>query len=63
MIIKNKNKERWYEYINLGSGIGHSVLDIVKAYSKVLGKELPHIFADRRAGDVPILTADPTKAK
>ena len=55
--------ENWYDYFNLGSGNGYSVLEIVKAYSKAMGKELPHVFAERRAGDVAILTANTAKAK
>jgi len=37
---------------NLGTGIGYSVLDMVKAFSKACGKELPYKMADRRPGDV-----------
>lgn len=48
---------------NLGTGIGYSVLDMVKAFSKAIGYELPHKFAPRRAGDVVQCYADPAKAK
>ena len=44
---------------NLGTGTGYSVLDIVKAYSKACGKELPYKMADRRPGDVAVVYADP----
>lgn len=48
---------------NLGTGVGYSVSDMVKAFSKVLGHELPHKFAPRRAGDVVACYADASKAK
>ena len=48
---------------NLGTGTGYSVLDMVKAFSKAIGYELPHKFAPRRAGDVVECYADPSKAK
>ena len=47
---------------NLGTGIGYSVLDMVNAFSKAIGHELPHKFAPRRAGDVVQCYADPKKA-
>jgi UDP-glucose 4-epimerase len=55
--------QSWYDYINLGSGVGYSVLEVVRAYSKALGRELPYKLADRRPGDVAILTANPQKAR
>jgi UDP-glucose 4-epimerase len=48
---------------NLGTGKGYSVLDMVKAFSKVVGKEIPYKVVDRRPGDVAMCYADPTKAK
>lgn len=51
-----------YPY-NLGTGTGYSVLDIVKAFGKVLRRELPYEIKPRRAGDVPICYADSSKAK
>ena len=48
---------------NLGTGKGYSVLDMVKAFSKACGKDIPYIIAPRRAGDVAMCYADATKAK
>lgn len=48
---------------NLGTGIGYSVLDVVKAYGKACGKELPYKILDRRPGDIATCYADPAKAK
>lgn len=47
---------------NLGTGIGYSVLDVVKAFEKATGKEIPYVMADRRAGDIASCYADPSKA-
>ena len=51
------------EIINLGTGVGYSVLDIVNAFERVNGVPVPHVIAPRRAGDVDACFADPTKAK
>lgn len=48
---------------NLGTGIGYSVLDVVKAYGKACGKDLPYKILDRRPGDIATCYADPAKAK
>ncbi|OYY50919.1 MAG: UDP-glucose 4-epimerase GalE [Methylophilaceae bacterium 17-44-8] len=49
--------------VNLGTGIGYSVLDVVKAFSKESGIEIAYEFMPRRAGDVALNFADPTLAK
>jgi UDP-glucose 4-epimerase len=48
--------------INLGTGIGYSVLDMVKAASKAVGREIPYRIAERRPGDVATCYADPALA-
>lgn len=48
---------------NLGTGKGYSVLDIIKAYGKACGKELPYVVDARRPGDIAECYADPTKAR
>lgn len=50
------------DIINLGTGTGYSVLDMVKAFSKACGKEIPYEIKPRRAGDIDMCYADPTKA-
>ena len=47
---------------NLGTGQGYSVLDMVKAFEKASGKEIPYRIAPRRAGDIAQCYADPTLA-
>ncbi len=51
------------EIINLGTGVGYSVLDIVKAFNKVNHMDLPYVIGPRRPGDVDACFADPRKAK
>ena len=51
------------EAVNLGTGKGSSVLDILHAFEKACGKELPYKIAPRRAGDIAWCYADATKAK
>ncbi len=48
---------------NLGTGRGLSVMEIVKAFSKASGMELPHKIVGRRAGDLAALCADPSHAE
>ena len=52
-----------FEAINLGTGKGSSVLDVVHAYEKACGKKIPVCITGRRAGDVATSYADATKAK
>jgi len=51
------------EIINLGTGHGYSVLDIVKAFEKVNGVKVPYKIEARRPGDIAECWADPAKAK
>ena len=51
------------EVINLGTGVGYSVLDMVKAFEKTTGKAVPYKIVGRRAGDVAECYSDPAKAK
>ncbi len=47
---------------NLGTGKGYSVLEMVAAFSKACGKEIPYKIVGRRAGDIAACYADPGKA-
>lgn len=55
--------QKGVQVFNLGTGVGYSVLDIVKAFSKTYGKELPYKIAPRRPGDLAVCYSDPSKAK
>lgn len=50
------------EVYNLGTGIGYSVLDLVKAFEKANGIKIPYVIDQRRAGDVAACYSDPSKA-
>ncbi|MBQ3166138.1 MAG: UDP-glucose 4-epimerase, partial [Clostridia bacterium] len=47
---------------NLGTGRGYSVLEVIAAFSRACKKELPYEFLPRRAGDIAVSYADPSKA-
>lgn len=47
---------------NLGTGVGYSVLDVVKAFERATGVKIPYVITKRRPGDVAECYADPTKA-
>ncbi|BCB05860.1 UDP-glucose 4-epimerase GalE [Bacillus sp. KH172YL63] len=51
------------ETYNLGTGLGHSVLDVVKAFEISTNIKIPYRFITRRPGDIAICFADPTKAE
>nr|WP_070961493.1 UDP-glucose 4-epimerase GalE [Hyphomonas sp. Mor2] len=51
------------EIFNLGTGRGASVMELADAVSRVAGKEVPRVIADRRPGDPPSLVASADKAK
>ena len=48
--------------VNLGTGVGYSVLDMVNAFSKAFGKDIPYEIVDRRPGDIAECYADPSLA-
>ena len=48
--------------VNLGTGTGYSVLDMVNAFSKAYGKQIPYEIVERRPGDIAECYADPSLA-
>lgn len=52
-----------HHVFNLGSGQGHSVMAMLKAFGKACGKELPYQFAPPRSGDLAAYWADPQLAR
>ena len=62
--LEKLEKENSGLYIyNLGTGIGYSVLDMVKAFEKATAKKVPYKITERREGDIAICYANPEKAK
>jgi len=48
---------------NLGTGVGYSVLDMIRAFGKACGKEIPYEITPRREGDIAQCYASPVKAR
>lgn len=61
--VERLKKKAGISTYNLGTGLGYSVLDLVKAFSKVCGKEIPYVIKVRRPGDIATCYADPSLAK
>ena len=55
-------KSAGIDYFNIGTGVGYSVLEVVKAYEKASGKTIAYKIVDRRPGDIAECYADPKKA-
>lgn len=60
-LLERKN-EKQCEVFNLGSGNGVSVLEMLNAAEKIIGKKLNYVLGDRRPGDVPAIYGDSTRA-
>jgi UDP-glucose 4-epimerase len=60
-LVESRNTERC-EIFNLGSGNGLSVLEMLSAAEKVIGKKLNYVLGDRRPGDIPAIYSDCTRA-
>jgi UDP-glucose 4-epimerase len=61
--VKYALSHKGFEPVNLGTGKGSSVLEVVKSYEKACGKPIEYVIAPRRAGDIAVLFADASKAK
>jgi UDP-glucose 4-epimerase len=51
------------EAVNLGTGQGYSVLQVIEAASRAVGRPIPYEVVGRRAGDIGAVWADPTHAR
>ncbi|MFL0574596.1 UDP-glucose 4-epimerase GalE [Priestia megaterium] len=51
------------DVFNLGTGVGYSVIDLIKSYENTTSQKIPYSFTHRRAGDIDKCYADATKAK
>ncbi len=61
--LKKIKEKAGLSVYNLGTGHGYSVLQVVEAYSKACGKDVPYEIKPRRAGDIATCYADCSKAK
>lgn len=51
------------DVFNLGTGVGYSVIDLIKSYENITSQKISYSFTNRRAGDIDKCYADATKAK
>ena len=61
--IEYAEENKGTSIFNLGTGVGYSVLDIVKAFEKANHVTIPYVITDRRQGDIAECYADPTLAQ
>ena len=61
--IDYTSRMKGIDYVNVGTGNGYSVLEIVRAFGEVWGSPIRYKIAPRRPGDIAACYADPTKAK
>ncbi len=61
--LKKLEKDKGVFIYNLGTGVGYSVLDMVKAFEKASNIKIKYEFKPRRAGDIAKCYADPSKAE
>ncbi len=55
-------KTNGIDYFNIGTGVGYSVLEVVRAYEKASGRKVKYKIVGRRAGDIDACYANPDKA-
>ena len=60
--IEKISEEPGLKVYNLGTGNGYSVLDIIHAFSRACGHEVPYVIEARRPGDIDVCFADPERA-
>ena len=53
-----KDSKNNYEFFNVGTGIGYSVIEVINTFEEISGKKLNYIFAKRRKGDIEKIYAD-----
>lgn len=61
--VEYLEKSPGLDIINLGTGRGYSVLEVLKAFEKAVGKEIPYKIVERRPGDIATTYAKADKAK
>ncbi len=63
LALRHLEQSRGNVKVNLGSGVGHSIFEVIAAIKQVTGQEVPISLKPRRPGDPPILLANPDLAK
>lgn len=62
-LLDSRQESSYYEFINLGSGQGHSIMEVVKIFEEVAGQPLNYELTDRRPGDVEQIYAGVGKSQ
>lgn len=60
--LDSQNKGAAYKVINLGTGVGYSVINLIEAFEKAAQKKISYQFVDRRPGDIAECWSDPSLA-
>ncbi|WP_301098298.1 UDP-glucose 4-epimerase GalE [Otariodibacter sp.] len=60
--LEKHQDDAGFHVYNLGTGVGYSVLDMVKAFESVNNIKVPYQLVDRRPGDIAVCYSDPKKA-
>ncbi len=63
LALEHLNNSGHSDILNLGTGHGSTVKEVVSTIEQVVGRELPKRVSGRRAGDPPVLLADPSRAE
>ena len=61
-VLEDKDEDGFYDFVNLGTGRGATVLEVVKAFERVTGQKVNYQLTDRRPGDVEQIYASVDKA-
>jgi UDP-glucose 4-epimerase len=61
-VLQELKQESYFDYVNLGTGAGNSVLEVIKTFEDVTGEKVNYKVGPRRAGDIVQVWADPKKA-
>ncbi len=61
--LKKVSENCGLKIYNLGTGIGYSVMEVIRAFEEASGLKIPYVVKERRPGDIAANFADPTKAR
>ena len=61
-VLADKDEDGFYDFVNLGTGKGATVLEVVRAFERVTGQKVNYRLTDRRPGDVEQIYASVDKA-
>lgn len=61
--LEHLSESSFYDFVNLGTGSGNSVLEVIHTFEEVTGEKVNYKIGDRRAGDIVQVWADPKKAR